>query len=115
MFRGISLRRLGLGRFAGRVLTDADDTPGAAPAVVMSYQAWQSRLWRRPECGGIDFLSAGSADDDRGDCSAWIFFWRPDTERSPALWIPLSVEPTVEGKNSILRCRRVTGCTAIGR
>src|SRR5580698_6299520 len=33
---------LGVGPYAGRMLRDADDKPGAAPAVVMSYQAWQA-------------------------------------------------------------------------
>lgn len=31
----------GVGAFAGRVFTDADDKAGASPVVVMSYQTWQ--------------------------------------------------------------------------
>src|SRR5260370_6150583 len=42
----------GIEPFAGRVLTDADDTPGAAPAVVMSHQAWPSEYGRAPWAGG---------------------------------------------------------------
>ncbi|HTC75511.1 MAG TPA: ABC transporter permease, partial [Edaphobacter sp.] len=45
----------GIGPFAGRVLTDADDTPGAAPAVVMSYQAWQSDYGGDPGVVGSTF------------------------------------------------------------
>ena len=33
----------GIGPFAGRVLTEADDMPGAAPAAVMSYRCWAER------------------------------------------------------------------------
>src|SRR5664279_2837118 len=32
----------GIGAFAGRALTPADDTAGAVPSVVLSYQAWRS-------------------------------------------------------------------------
>src|SRR5271167_3256669 len=39
---GNYFKTLGINSFAGRMLTDADDTTGAAPMVVMSYQAWQS-------------------------------------------------------------------------
>src|SRR5271169_124634 len=38
----------GIGPFSGRTLTMADDTQGAAPAVVVSYQAWQSEYGSDP-------------------------------------------------------------------
>ena len=71
----------GMGPFAGRVLTDADDTPGAAPVGGDELSGVAVGLRRRPERGGFDVLPAGSADDDCGDCSAGIF-WRPDQEQS---------------------------------
>src|ERR1700677_2695422 len=39
---GNYFKTLGVGSFAGRILTETDDIPGAAPMVVISYQAWQS-------------------------------------------------------------------------
>ncbi len=42
----------GITPFAGRLLTPADDTAGAAPAVVMSYQEWQSEYGGDPASVG---------------------------------------------------------------
>ena len=35
---------LGLGAYAGRPLSDSDDTPSSAPATVISYRAWQTEF-----------------------------------------------------------------------
>ena len=40
-------RSLGVAAMLGRVFTDADDTPGAPLAVVLTYGAWQSRFGGR--------------------------------------------------------------------
>ena len=42
----------GIGPFAGRVMSMDDDTLGAPPAVVMSYQAWQSEYGGDPSIVG---------------------------------------------------------------
>src|SRR5215813_12006672 len=42
----------GIGPFAGRVLSTSDDQPSAAPAVVMSYQAWRSEYGGDPSIVG---------------------------------------------------------------
>jgi len=43
---------LGLGAFAGRVMTAEDDEPEAAPATVMSYRAWQQHYGGDPSVVG---------------------------------------------------------------
>ena len=63
----------GIGPYTGRVLTQADDTPGAAPAVVMSYQAWQSDYAGDPSVVGSTLLCAGPAGHGRRDYAAGIF------------------------------------------
>ena len=45
----------GVRAFAGRLLADADDQAGAAPAVVMSYQTWQSDYAGDPSVIGDTF------------------------------------------------------------
>src|SRR5207245_1506488 len=60
----------GGGRYAGCGSCGGDELSGLAVGV-----------WRRPWRGGINVLSAGSADDDRGDCSAGIF-WGSESEHS---------------------------------
>src|SRR3954453_13735179 len=50
---------LGVGAFGGRVFSDADDTPSAAPAVVMSHHAWQSTYGGDPTVIGSAFIIEG--------------------------------------------------------
>ena len=104
----------GIGPFAGRVLTDADDTPGAAPAVVMSYQAWQSDYGGDPSVVGSTFYLQGKPMTIVGIAPPGFF---GDRIRSspPALWIPLSVEPLVEGKTSILHVPESNWLYVLGR
>lgn len=104
----------GIGPFAGRVLTDADDTPGAAPAVVMSYQAWQSDYGGDPSVVGSTFYLQGKPMTIVGIAPPGFF---GDRIRSspPAVWIPLAVEPLVEGKTSILHVPESNWLYALGR
>ena len=104
----------GIGPFAGRVLTDADDTPGAAPAVVMSYQAWQSEYGGDPSVVGSTFYLQGLPMTIVGIAPPG-FFGDRISGRPPALWIPLSVEPAVEGKNSVLRVPESNWLYVLGR
>jgi predicted permease len=104
----------GVGPFAGRVLTDADDTPGAAPAVVMSYQAWQSDYGGDPKVVGATFYLQGQPATVVGIAPPGFF---GDRIRSnpPGLWIPLAMEPAIEGKNSILHVPDSNWLYAVGR
>ena len=104
----------GIGPFAGRVLTDADDTPGAAPAVVMSYQAWRSDYGGDPKVVGSTFYLQGQPATVVGIAPPGFF---GDRIRSnpPGLWIPLAMEPAIEGKNSILHVPDSNWLYAVGR
>jgi len=104
----------GIGPFAGRVLTDADDTPGAAPAVVMSYQSWQSDYGSDPKMVGSTLYLQGQPATVVGIAPPGFF---GDRIRSnpPALWIPLAMEPAIEGKNSILHVPDSNWLYAVGR
>ncbi|NYF89837.1 ABC transporter permease [Tunturiibacter empetritectus] len=104
----------GIGAFAGRMLTDADDTPGGAPAVVMSYQAWQSDYGSDPKVVGSTFYLQGQPATVVGIAPPGFF---GDRIRSnpPGLWIPLAMEPAIEGKNSILHVPDSNWLYAVGR
>ena len=91
----------GLRPFAGRLIAPSDDVPGAAPAAVMSYRAWQERF-------GGDVSMIGSAVVIDGTPFTLVgiappgFFGaalRPDP---PDFWMPLASEPLVHGKNALL-------------
>jgi macrolide transport system ATP-binding/permease protein len=87
---------LGVGAYAGRPLAPSDDQPGAAPALVLSYPAWQTNFAGDPAIVGSTvyvqthpFTVVGVAPPG--------FFGDRIIERPPDFWMPLSNEPTIEG------------------
>jgi predicted permease len=92
---------LGLGSYRGRVFSDSDDTPSAAPATVLSYQAWQGEYAADPTIvGSILFIKAkpftviGVAPPG--------FFGDRVSDSPPDFWMPIQTEPYVRGASSIL-------------
>jgi macrolide transport system ATP-binding/permease protein len=90
---------LGVGAYAGRPLNEADDTPGAAPALVLSYRTWQTDFAADPAVVGSTiylqlhpFIVAGVAPPG--------FFGDRVSSNPPDLWMPLATDPLMEGANS---------------
>ncbi len=104
----------GIGAFAGRMLAPTDDTPGAAPAVVMSYQAWQSDYGSDPAVVGSTVYIEGQPMTVVGIAPPG-FFGDRIRSRPPAIWIPLAVEPVIERENTILHVPESNWLYAIGR
>ncbi len=104
----------GIGPFAGRVLSMADDTEGAAPAVVMSYQAWQSEYGGDPSIVGSTIYMQTQPVTVVGIAPPGFFGdrLRPSP---PALWIPLALEPMIDGERAILHVKPSNWLYAIGR
>ena len=111
---GNFFKTFGIGPFAGRVLTDADDAPEAAPAAVMSYQAWESNYGADPKVVGSTFYLQGQPVTVVGIAPRGFF---GDRIRSnpPELWIPLSAEPLIEAGNSILHVAPSNWLYVVGR
>jgi len=104
----------GIGAFAGRMLTPGDDTPGAAPATVMSYWAWQSDYGSDPSVVGSTLYIQGQAVTIVGIAPP-RFFGDRIRSRPPALWIPLALEPLIERENTNLRVPASNWLYAVGR
>jgi macrolide transport system ATP-binding/permease protein len=92
---------LGVGAYAGRPLNESDDTPKAAPVIVLSYQTWQTDFAADPGVIGSTvyvqthpFTIAGVAPPG--------FFGDRVIANPPDFWMPLSSEPLIEGANSAL-------------
>ena len=105
---------LGVDAFAGRPLIDSDDKPGAAPVVVLSYQAWQADFAGDPHLVGATvfldthpFTVAGIAPPG--------FFGDRVISRPPDFWMPLASEPMIEGANSSLKQNDEDWLYALGR
>ncbi|HEY1767207.1 MAG TPA: ABC transporter permease [Terracidiphilus sp.] len=92
---------LGLNAYVGRLFQDSDDMPSAAPAVVLSYQAWQGDFASDPSIlGSVLYIEArpytviGIAPPG--------FFGDRETDSPPEFWLPLNTEPYLRGASSIL-------------
>src|SRR5271166_3121605 len=104
----------GIGPFAGRMLMPADDVAGAAPAVVMSYQAWRSDYGGDPSIVGSTLYIQRQPMTVVGVAPPG-FFGDRIRENPPALWIPLSSEPVIERETSLLHVPDSNWLYAIGR
>ena len=104
----------GIGPFAGRMLSMADDKPGAAPAAVISYQAWQSEYGGDPSIVGSTIYIQTQPVTVIGIAPPGFFGDRVRPS-PPALWIPLALEPMIDGENAILHVKPSNWLYAIGR
>jgi predicted permease len=82
---------LSVGAEIGRVLTDADDAPGAAPAVVINYNVWKNRyggdesiVGQTVRLMGTPFTVVGVIEEGFVGPSFFAF------TAAPAFWVPLS-------------------------
>jgi len=92
---------LGLRPYAGRLLSDNDDTPSSAPATVLSYQAWQGEYAGDPSIVGSTiyvqtrpFTVVGIAPPG--------FFGDRVSDNPPSFWLPIQLEPYVVGEASAI-------------
>ena len=92
----------GIGAYAGRMLQPSDDVPGAAPVAVLSYAAWQASHAGDPNVVGSTVHIQGQPVTIVGIAPPG-FFGDRISSNPPALWIPLNMEPVMEGQTSILK------------
>ncbi|HEU5404127.1 MAG TPA: ABC transporter permease [Terriglobales bacterium] len=111
---GNYFQTFGVGAFAGRPLTPGDDVTGAAPAAVLSYQAWQSEYASDPNVVGSTFYVQGQPVTIVGIAPSGFFGDRLRS-RPPEIWIPLSIEPVINRDNTILNIAEANWVYLIGR
>jgi len=104
----------GLRPYAGRLLSPADDVPGARPVAVMSYRAWQESYGADPSIIGTSFTIDGYPYTVAGIAPPGFFgdTLRPDP---PDLWMPLADEPAARRQNSLLAGKDQHWLYIIGR
>jgi macrolide transport system ATP-binding/permease protein len=105
---------LGVAPYAGRVFSESDDTPTASPALVLSYQAWQTEFAGDPLIVGSTisiqtkpFTVIGVAPPG--------FFGDRISNRPPDFWMPVSTEPYLRTSSSILHHSDSNWLYALGR
>jgi macrolide transport system ATP-binding/permease protein len=104
----------GLQPYAGRLLSSADDVPGAAPIAVMSYRAWRERYGADHSIIGTPFIIDGYPYTLAGVAPPGFFgdTLRPDP---PDFWMPLANEPAGRRQNSLLARKDQHWLYIIGR
>jgi predicted permease len=104
----------GLGAYSGRMLLVSDDTPGAAPVAVLSYQAWQAAYGADPSVIGSTFYIQNQPITIVG-ISPPGFFGDRIGSAPPTLWVPLNDEPHIERETSILKQPDTNWLYVLGR
>ncbi|HEY1808831.1 MAG TPA: ABC transporter permease [Acidobacteriaceae bacterium] len=90
---GNSFDVLGLRAYAGRLLKPSDDTAGAAPVAVMSFQTWQ-QMGRDPGVVGSSWQINGQAMTVVGIAPPGFYSERL-SDTPPAFWMPLHLVPAI--------------------
>jgi predicted permease len=86
----------GIRAYAGRLLSPADDQPGAPPTVAMSYRLWQQKYASDPSVIGSVFTLDGETFTVVGITPPG-FFGDTLSANPPDLFLPLNTEPILEG------------------
>jgi hypothetical protein len=105
---------LGIGAFAGRVLSERDDQPGAAPAAVLSYQAWHSNYGSDPSVVGATVYIQTQPVTIVGIAPPG-FFGDRIRDKPPAVWLPLAIEPSIDQQKEVLHIPESNWLYVIGR
>jgi len=104
----------GIGSFAGRVFSAADDIPASAPVAVLSHRVWQESFGRDPSIVGGTFIVQGHPLTVVGIAPPG-FFGETIRGNPPDLWLPLSVEPLIDGDGALLHQSVSAWLRVIGR
>jgi predicted permease len=112
---GTYFTTLGVGAFSGRVFTDDDDRPAAAPVVVMAYHTWQGLYGGDPAIVGSSVVIESQAFTVAGVAPPG-FYGETLQADPPDLWVPLQHEPLIAGaETSLLRAQFSSWLRVIGR
>ncbi|HEY0702106.1 MAG TPA: ABC transporter permease [Candidatus Acidoferrales bacterium] len=103
----------GIGPYAGRMMTPADDAKGAAPVAVISYRTWQNKYGSDHSIVGSSFLFNGQPFTIIGIAPPGFFGDR--LQNPPAFWLPINQEPLIEGAASIVDFPQQDWLDVIGR
>jgi predicted permease len=104
----------GIGAFAGRVLSSSDDMAAAAPVAVISYAAWQADYAGDPKIIGQTLTFQNQPVTVVGIAPAGFYGDRLAAQ-PPDFWLPLSVEPVLNGSLSILKSQNTSWLYLIAR
>jgi len=91
---GNSFDVLGLRAYAGRLLEPSDDTDGASPVAVMSFQMWEQELGRDPSVVGSSWQINGQTVTVVGIAPPGFNSERL-SDTPPSFWMPIHMVPAI--------------------
>lgn len=111
---GNYFQTFGLTPYAGRLLTPADDMPGAPPAAVITYQAWQRDFGSDPSVVGSVFSFKTYPVTIVGIAPPGFYGER--MIQAPAnFYLPFALEPVFNGQSALLHSKGANWVYVIGR
>jgi len=113
MVSGEYFQVLGVDPFVGRLLTAEDDTTGANPVAVLSYNLWQRRF-------GGEFSVIGQTITVKEQPLTVIGvaprkFFGEAVGRAPDVWTPLTMQPSLQKGQSSLESPNISWLRIMGR
>jgi predicted permease len=104
----------GLKAAAGRMLSQADDSPTAPPSAIMSYRLWKQRYALDPSVVGGAFNINDKPFTIVGVAPP-SFYGDRLSNMPPDFFLPLATEPLVKGESSLLKKTDTHWLNLIGR
>src|SRR2546426_1376818 len=99
---GTYFSTLGVRAFGGRVFTPDDDKPPASRVAVLSHRVWETTYASDPSIVGSTFVVEGHPLTVIGVAPAGFFGETLESD-PPDMWVPLQLEPMINGEGSLLR------------
>lgn len=112
---GNFFRTFGVQAWAGRLLGESDDRASAAPATVMSFHVWQEKFGGDPSVIGATYLLNGKPFTVVGVAAPGFFGAFLHASSNPDFWMPLQLEPMLQGSSSHLNVPNTHWLNVIGR
>ncbi|HKX29581.1 MAG TPA: ABC transporter permease [Blastocatellia bacterium] len=108
-------RTLGVNPWIGRLMTDADDQPGAPPVAVMSYHIWSDKYGSDPSVVGASYQVNGHFFTVIGVTPPGFYGAKLAGWGMPDLWLPVNTEPLLDGEAQRLKRPNTNWLDIIGR
>lgn len=112
---GNFFRTLGINPWIGRLMSDADDQPGAPPVAVMSYHVWSDKYGSDPSVVGAGYQINGHLFTVIGVAPPGFYGAKLASGGMPDIWLPTNTEPLLGGEGHRLRRPNANWLDLIGR
>jgi predicted permease len=112
---GNFFRAFGVNPWIGRLMTDADDQPGAPPVAVLSYHIWSDKYDSDPSVVGASYQINGHLFTVIGVTPPGFYGAKLSGWGMPDIWLPTNTEPLLAGEAQRLKRPNTNWLDIIGR